>query len=72
MKRKGETFNDVRVMKKVLRSLTRKFDYMVIDLLSSKNQKICHKYLPMNLWVLQTHEQKMKQNDDIENSKQVL
>ncbi|XP_017635944.1 uncharacterized protein LOC108478010 [Gossypium arboreum] len=70
MKRNGETHDDVGVMGKILRSLIRKFDYVVVAIEESKDLS----QISFNELVgsLEAYEHKMKQNDDIGNLDQVL
>ncbi|XP_055800432.1 uncharacterized protein LOC129869873 [Solanum dulcamara] len=70
MKRNGEVLDDIRIMEKILWSLTRKFNYAIVAIEESKNLS----------WIsfdelagsLQDHEQKMKQSDDSEILDQAL
>ncbi|GMI72170.1 hypothetical protein HRI_000886300 [Hibiscus trionum] len=70
IKRNGESLDEVRVMEKKLRSLIRKFDYVVVAIEESKDlSKIS---LDELVGSLQAHEHKMKQNEDFKNLEQAL
>ncbi|KAD1131217.1 hypothetical protein E3N88_43245 [Mikania micrantha] len=55
----GETINDQRVVEKVLRSLTRKFEYVVVAIEESRD--ITNLSLESLLGILQSHELRLKQ-----------
>ncbi|GMI95736.1 hypothetical protein HRI_003242900 [Hibiscus trionum] len=70
MKRTGETLGKVRLMEKILGSLARKFDYVVVAIEESKY--LTQMTIDELVGSLQVHEQKMKLNEESENLEQVL
>lgn len=70
MKRNGETLTNVRVMEKLPRSLTRKFDYVVIAIEESKDFSLIS--IDELVGSLQVHELRMNQNDDTSHSEKAL
>lgn len=70
MKRNGKTIDDVRVMGKLLRSLTRKFDYVVTSIKESDDLSTIS--IDELRGSLQAHEQLMNQYDDIDNLEKAL
>ena len=70
MKRNGESFDDVRIMEKWLRSLIRKFDYVVTSIEESKD--LFTLSIDELVGSLQAHEQRMNRYDDTSHLEKAL
>lgn len=70
MRLNGETIEDKRVVEKILRSLTRKFEYIVVAIEESKDLALLS--LENLLGILQSHELRMRQFDDVSPMEQAL